>query len=635
MIKVLPCSSFLFNPFSYSFCFKFQSLTYTKQQAPTLYNIINPRKVRNACCLQFHTDPNTESVAHSLICCAMSCSSVSICRVSHGRVIKSLNFSDGFIGDRLVSLYVKLDCLEDAQNLFDEMPNKDLVSWNSLISVFSRRGGVSECLNAFFRMKSDMGLEPNEVTLISILSACTGMGALNEGNYIHGFVVKTGLLLESKVANSLINMYGKLGFIDLASQLFEAIQVPNLVSWNSMVMVYVLNGCSEEAIGLFNTMREAGVKPDQATVVTLLQGCANIGVGNLGEAMHGYIITAGHNADINIATALLSFYAKSGRLSASGEVFRGMDGPDRIAWTAMLAANAVHGYGRDAIELFELMVEKGLQPDHVTFIHLLSACSHSGLVDEGKRYFEVMSTVYRVEPKLDHYSCMVDLFGRSGNLKDARMMVERMPMEPNAGVWGALLNACKVHGNIELGKEAAEKLCALNPSDGRNYIMLSNIYSAAGLWRNASNARVLMKEREVVKTPGCSFIEHGHKIHRFVVGDRSHPQTDRIYIKLEELLERIQKAGYLSKTEFVLHDVGENVKEDMINKHSEKLAIAFGLLVTGAGMPLIITKNLRICGDCHSMAKFVSLIEKRMIIIRDTKRFHHFSDGLCSCGDYW
>ncbi|KAA8528790.1 hypothetical protein F0562_036145 [Nyssa sinensis] len=515
------------------------------------------------------------------------------------------------------------------------MPVKDLVSWNSLISGFSKLGDVGKSLNAFCRMRSDLDLEPNEVTFISIISACTDMGAIDEGNCTHGFALRVGFLLETKVVNALINMYGKFGHLNLACRLFEAMPTPNLVSWNSVVSVHVQNGFSDEAMDLFKSMRRAGVKPDQATMVTLLQGCADLGVGKLADAVHGLIVSCGLISDITIATVLLSVYAKSGRLHASYEVFGEMKNPDRIAWTAMLAGYAVHGYGRDAIEFFDLMVKKGVEPDHVTFTHLLSACSHSGLIKEAKIYFKIMFSVYGVEPRMDHYSCMVDLLGRAGHLKAARVLIESMPMEPNSGIWGALLNACRIYGNIELGKEVAERLFALDPSDSRNYIMLSNIYSSAGQWRDASKVRALMKERSLMRNPGCSFIEHGNKIYRFVVGDQSHPNSEKIFMKLEELIEKIQKAGYVPETEFVLHNVDEEVKQDMISKHSEKLAIAFGLLVIGADRPLIITKNLRICGDCHSTAKFVSLVEKRTIIIRDMKRFHHFTDGLCSCGDYW
>uniref|UniRef100_A0A2P2NGQ2 Pentatricopeptide repeat-containing protein At5g40410-like n=1 Tax=Rhizophora mucronata TaxID=61149 RepID=A0A2P2NGQ2_RHIMU len=274
-------------------------------------------------------------------------------------------------------------------------------------------------------------------------------------------------------------------------------------------------------------------------------------------------------------------------------------------------------------------------PDHVTFTHLLSACSHSGFVKEGRSYFNIMSEVYGVDPRVDHYACMVDLLGRSGLLNDAHKLIKDMPMEPNSAVWGALIGACRIYRNVELGREAAEKLFVMDPSDSRNYIMLSNMYSTTGQWRDASNVRALMKERNVIRNPGCSFIEHGYRIHRFVTGDQSHPLMEQIYDKLEELIAKIQEAGYTSKTEFVLHDVEEEVKKDYIYKHSEKLAIAFGLLVTDAGMPLVITKNLRICGDCHSAAKIISGIENRTIVIRDTKRFHHFANGFCSCGDYW
>ncbi|XVF35890.1 hypothetical protein REPUB_Repub19eG0010200 [Reevesia pubescens] len=423
---------------------------------------------------------------------------------------------------------------DDAQNLFDEMPNKDLVSWNSLISGLSR--------------------------------ICSNKGALTEGKCIHGFAMKLGLLNEVKIVNAYINMYGKSGYLNEACWLFEAMPLQNLVSWNSMVANYTQNGLAEESMGILIMKRRAGVEFDQATVLTVLQACENLGVRNVaGRCLH-----------------------------ASNKVFGEIIYLDRVARTAMLAGNSMHGYGKDAIKLFEVMVKKGVQPDHVTFTHLLSACSHSGLVNEGKHYFTIMCEVYRVEQKLDHYSCMVDLPGRSGLLNDAYDLIRRMPMEPNSGV-----------------------LCAL----------------LAGLWREASKVRALMKERSLNRTPGCSFVEHGNKIHCFVVGDRSHPEAERIYNNLEELIGKITKTGFMSKTEFVLHDIDE-VRENMINEHSEKLAMAFGLLVTDAAMPLIITKNLRICGDCHSIAKVVSLIEKRTIIIRDPKWFHHFSNGLCSCGDH-
>ncbi|XP_020225336.1 pentatricopeptide repeat-containing protein At5g40410, mitochondrial [Cajanus cajan] len=587
--------------------------------------------------LQFHSIPSyrCDPLLSTLLLALKSSSSVSCCRVIHARVIKSQDYRDGFIGDQLVSCYLNMGSTRDAQNLFDEMPHKDSVSWNSLVSGFSKRGDLGNCLSVFSRMRSEMTLELNELTLISVISACAFAKARDEGWYLHCCVVKLGMELEVKVANALINLYGKFGCVGSAFKLFWAMPEQNTVSWNSMVAVWTQNGFPNEAVNYFNMMRVIGLFPDEATMVSLLQACENLPLGRLVEAMHGVIFTCGLNENITIATTLLNLYSKLGRLSASHKVFADISKPDKVALTSMLAGYAMHGHGKEAIEFFERTVREGLEPDHVTFTHLLSACSHSGLVKEGKYYFQIMSDVYKVQPQLDHYSCMVDLLGRCGLLNDAHQLIKNMPLEPNSGVWGALLGACRVYGNINLGKEAAENLIALNPSDPRNYIMLSNIYSAAGLWSDASKVRSLMKTKVLTRNAGCSFIEHGNKIHRFVVDDYSHPDSEKIHKKLEELMRKIQEVGFVSETESILHDVDEDVKTDMINKHSEKIALAYGLLVSSTDMPLVIIKNLRICRDCHNTAKFVSLIEKRTIIIRDSKRFHHFSDGLCSCGDYW
>ncbi|XP_030503197.2 pentatricopeptide repeat-containing protein At5g40410, mitochondrial [Cannabis sativa] len=592
----------------------------------------------------FHTSvflqqSSHQSIVSALILAVSSCSSLFYCNSIHAYVIKSINYSDGFIGDRLVSCYTKLGCVENAQQLFDEMPNKDLVSWNNLITVFARKGLVDKCTTAFFRMKFELDMEsPNEVTLIGFISACIDYDDVDLGKYIHGIGLKLGLLFEVKVGNSLINMYGKFGCLDIACQIFEAMPVQNFVSWNLMVSVPSQNRFPEVGVGNFNKMQMNGLRPDDGTMVAVLQACENLGVGKLAETVHGLIVKCGLNANVTVLTSILDLYAKLGRLKDSCKVFGELIDPDRVSWTAMLAGYAVHGYGKEAVELFECMVRKGMEPDHVTFVHLLNACSHSGLVNEGKNYFKIMSRVYGIQPRLDHYSCMVDLLGRSGHLNDAHELITSMSMEPNSGVWGALFGACRVYGNIELGKEVAEQLFAMEPLDSRNYIMLSNMYSAAGLWKDASKVRALMKERGLARNPkpGCSFIEHENKVYRFVVDDQSHPESEKIHKKLEELIQKIRKAGFVSKTEYVLHDVEEDLKEDMINKHSEKLAIAFGILVThDVGMPIIIRKNLRICGDCHDTAKFISLLENRTIIIRDAKRFHHFANGSCSCGDFW
>ncbi|VVB09372.1 unnamed protein product [Arabis nemorensis] len=574
----------------------------------------------------------------SLIDSITSCVSIFKCRLLHCKVVKNVSYRHGFIGDQLVGLYLRLGHEVCAEKLFDEMPERDLVSWNSLISGYSKRGYLGKCFEALSRMmRSEMCFRPNEVTFLSIISACVYGRSREEGQCVHGLVMKSGVLDEEvKVVNALINWYGKTGDLTSSCKLFEDSSVKNLVSWNTMILIHLLNGLAEEGLAYFSMSRRIGNTLDQAAFLAVLRVCEGIGVVKLAQGIHGLILLSGFNANKCIATGLLDLYAKLGRLEDSSTVFLEIKCPDSLAWTAMLAAYATHGYGKDAIKHFELMVHYGISPDHVTFTHLLSACSHAGLVEEGKHYFETMSKRYGIEPRLDHYSCMVDLMGRSGFLQEAYRLIKEMPMEASSGVWGALLGACRVYGNTQLGVKAAERLFELEPCDGRNYIMLSNIYSASGQWKDASRTRNLMKQKGLVRGKGCSYIEHGNKIHKFVVGDWSHPESEKIQKKLKEIRKKMKnELGYKSRTEFVLHDVDEDVKEEMINQHSEKIAMAFGLLMISQIETIIIRKNLRICGDCHETAKAISLIEKRRLVIRDSKRFHHFSQGSCSCRDYW
>ncbi|CAA7055249.1 unnamed protein product [Microthlaspi erraticum] len=575
----------------------------------------------------------------SLIASITSCVSVYKCRLLHCKVVKSVSYRHGFIGDQLVGCYLRLGHEVCAEKLFDEMAERDLVSWNSLISGYSGRGYFGKCFEALSKMRSEVGFRfrPNEVTFLSMISACVHGKSREEGRWIHGLVMKSGFLEEVKVVNALINWYGKTGDLTSSCKLFEDLSVKNLVSWNTMIAIHLQNGLAEDGLDYFNMSRSVGNMPDQAAFLAVLRVCEAIGAVKLAQGLHGMILFCGFSANKCITTALLDLYAKLGRLEDSSAVFLEITSPDSMAWTAMLAGYATHGYGRDAIKHFEAMVDHyGISPDHVTFTHLLSACSHSGLVQEGKLYFETMWKRYGIEPRLDHYSCMVDLMGRSGLLHEAYRLIKEMPMEPSSGVWGALLGACRVYGDTKLGKEAAERLFELEPCDGRNYIMLSNIYSASGQWKDASRIRNLMKQKGLVRASGCSYIEHGNKVHKFVVGDWSHPESEKIQKKLKEIRKKMKdELGFKSRTEFVLHDVDEDVKEEMINQHSEKIAMAFGLLVISPMEPIIIRKNLRICGDCHETAKAISLIEKRRVIIRDSKRFHHFSEGSCSCKDYW
>jgi pentatricopeptide repeat protein len=316
-------------------------------------------------------------------------------------------------------------------------------------------------------------------------------------------------------------------------------------------------------------------------------------------------------------------------------MFDNMSERDLVSWNSMIDGYGMHGCSKDAFVVFHQMQQMGVKPDHITFTCLLSACSHAGLVDLGWKCFYCLSQDYGITHRMEHYACMVDILGRAGHLDEAQNFIKMMPIEPDSSVWNALLGACKIHCNVELGEWASERLFELGSKNTGNYVLLSNLYAAAGRWNDVAKVRTMLKHRGLKKIPGCSWIEINKRVHAFVAADRSHPQSEKIYMVLESLVRQMKVAGYVPDTSFVLHDVSEEEKKSLVLSHSEKLAIAFGLINTSPGMPIQITKNLRVCSDCHIATKFISKIVRREIILRDTKRFHYFRDGLCSCGDYW
>jgi pentatricopeptide repeat protein len=306
-----------------------------------------------------------------------------------------------------------------------------------------------------------------------------------------------------------------------------------------------------------------------------------------------------------------------------------------VSWTAIIAGYGKHGHGKEAVQLFERMQEMGIKVDHITLLAVLFACSHAGLVDEGCHYFHSMSREHCISPKAEHYGCMIDLLGRAGRLNEAYDFMMKMPLEPNSAMWGSLLGACINHVDTKLGRIVAEHLFELDPQNAGNYVALSNLYAAAAKWEEASEVRKMMKERGIVKEPGRSWIVVNKRVHEFVVRDRWHPHMEEIYAAWGSLVAKMKEAGYVPDTNSVWHDVEEEQKKSILYYHSEKLAIVFGLISIPYRMPIRIVKNLRVCGDCHTATKFISKIVDREIIVRDASRFHHFKDGVCSCGDYW
>eukprot|EP01018_Ginkgo_biloba_P028329 Gb_03597 [translate_table: standard] len=552
----------------------------------------------------------------------------------HSYIIRMGIETDVFVGSALVDMYGKCQSIEDARQLFDKMSHKNVVSWNAMITGYVQNGYGDLALNLFDQMQLST-VKPNSVTISSVLPACTQSAALQQGKKIHEYIIRNRIEPNVFVGSALVDMYAKCGSIEKARHVFDKMSQRNVVVWNTMIAGYAQNGHGGEALKLFHDMQLAGTKPNSVTMASLLPACSHITALQQGKEIHGYIIRSGFDSNVFVGSALVDMYAKSGSINYACHVFEKMSQQNVPSWNAMITAHALHGHGKDSLTLFNRMQQTGLMPDHVTCTSVLSACTHAGMVSEGLEFFNCMSRDYHIMPSVEHYACVVDLLGRAGRLDEAYDIINKMPFEPTASICGALLAACRVHCNIELGERMAEHLFELEPENAGNYVLLSNIYASSGRWDEMANVRKMMKDRGLKKRPGCSWIEIENRVYPFIVGNNSHPQMEKICSTLESLAGQMKEAGYVPETNFVLQDVDEEEKEQILCCHSEKLAIAFGLINTCPGTPIRIIKNLRVCGDCHTATKYISKIVAREIIVRDSNRFHHYKDGQCSCRDYW
>eukprot|EP01018_Ginkgo_biloba_P040301 Gb_16664 [translate_table: standard] len=577
--------------------------------------------------------PNSVTIAGVLPACSHLAALQQVKEI-HNHIIRIGYEIDVFVGSALVDMYAKCGSVEVARKVFDKMFQRNKVSWNGMIAGYSRNGQASEALEMFFQMQL-AAVEPDSVTIVSVLGACSHLTYQRQGKEIHGHIIRNAFECNVIVESALIDMYAKCGSLEAACEVFNKMSLRDVVSWNLIISGYTQHGHANEALKLFHGMLLAHTKPISDTIAIVLPACTSLATLQQGKEMHNYSIKRGFESDVFVGSALMDMYAKCGSMELARHMFDRLPERDVVSWNIMIAGYGMHGHGGDALMLFHQMQWAGFKPNCVTFIALLSACSHAGLIDEGRQYFDCMSRDYGIKPQVEHYSCMVDLLGRAGLLHEAHDFIKTMPLQPDAGVWGALLGACRVHSNIELGGHAAECLFQLEPQNAGYYVIVSNIYAAACMWDAVVKVRNMMKDRGVKKRPGCSWIEVKNKVHAFVVGDRSHPQTEKIYAKIESLAWQMKAAGYVPNKNFVLDDVEEKEKESILYSHSERLAIAFGLINTYIGTPIRVTKNLRVCGDCHNATKYISKIVRREIVVRDANRFHHFKDGLCSCGDYW
>ncbi|XP_061360559.1 pentatricopeptide repeat-containing protein At2g13600 [Gastrolobium bilobum] len=504
----------------------------------------------------------------------------------HALISKSHYSSDVYMGSALVDMYSKCGVVDCAQRAFDCMVVRNIVSWNSLITCYEQNGPAGKALEVFVRMMNS-GIEPDEITLASVVSACASLSAIREGLQIHARVVKWDKFRKDLVlGNALVDMYAKCSRVNEARLVFDRMPLRdvvsetsmvsgyakaasvkaarlmfsnmmerNVVSWNALIAGYTQNGENEEAVRLFLLLKRESVWPTHYTFGNLLNACANLADLKLGRQAHTHILKhgfwfqSGEESDIFVGNSLIDMYMKCGLVEDGCLVFDHMVERDNVSWNAMIVGYAQNGYGTEALETFRKMLDSKEKPDHVTMIGVLTGCSHAGLVEEGRHYFKSMRTEHGLSPVKDHYTCMVDLLGRAGCLDEANNLIQEMPMQPDAVVWGSLLAACKVHGNIKLGKYVAEKLLEIDPLNSGPYVLLSNMYAELGRWKDVVRVRKQMRQRGVIKQPGCSWIEIQSRVHVFMVKDKRHPFKKDIYLVLKILTDQMKRAGYVPEVD--------------------------------------------------------------------------------------
>lgn len=570
---------------------------------------------------------------------------------------------------RLTSLGVPVCAY--ARPLFDAAPQPNSFLYTALIRAYALQGPASYAFLLYTHMRSERHpAPPLSFTFSALIKAAAASLDAGAGAQVHAQVIALGGFgSDLYVNNTLLDMYIKCGVLEDARRVFDDMPLRDVISWTAMVVGYVKSGNMTEAEELFelspdkdvvawtsvvighaqngrprNALRQfermlaARIQMDEVTMVGVISACSQLGALSYGQWIYDVARQIQFDKSVVVASAMVDMFGKCGSLDLAWEVFDAMVERNVFSYSSMIMGFAMHGHAQSAIGLFLQMMETETLPNDVTFIGVLTACSHAGYVDQGRQYFALMQEQYGITPRADHYACMVDLLGRAGHVEEAYELILNMPAEvkPHGGVWGALLGACRIHSRPQIAEAAARVLFQLEPTEVGNYLVLSNIYAAVGDWQKVARTRKLMRERGLRKNPGCSWVEGmDGVVHEFFAGDRTHPKYKEIMAVLDELMEKAKQVGYAPVLSSCVYDVSDGEKMQLLKGHSEKLAVAFGMIGTSQGSSIRISKNLRICEDCHSFMRAASKVTGRKIIIRDNLRFHHFAEGICSCAEFW
>lgn len=525
----------------------------------------------------------------------------------------------------------------DALRLFHQMPSRDVISWTSIIVGLDRNGMSHQALVFFQNMvTSCVEIETSSTVLVCALSVAAKSSAFHVGIQIHCSMFKFGYCCFDEFASaSLVTFYASCKQMETACKVFDEVVCRNVVVWTALLTGYGFNDKHIEALKVFGDMMRFGVLPNESSFTSALNSCCGLEDLEKGRVVHATTIKIGLERGVYVGNSLVVVYSKGGFIGDALYVFKGIGEKSVVSWNSIIVGCAQHGYVMWALVLFNQMLKEGVDPDEITLTGLLSACSRSGILQKARCFFGYFGQKKLIQLTIEHYACMVDVLGRCGELEEAEALVMNMSVKADSKVWLVLLSSCRVHSNLRVAERAVKRIFELEPDCSAPYVLLSNLYASSGRWSEVATIRRKMKHSGVVKQPGSSWVTLKGLRHEFLSADRSHPLTEQIYQKLDWLGVKLKELGYVPDQQFALHDVEIEQKEEMLSYHSERLAIAFGLLSTVEGSTIAVMKNLRVCGDCHNAIKLMAKIVDREIVVRDSSRFHHFKNGLCSCGDYW
>ncbi|CAL5214263.1 unnamed protein product [Lathyrus oleraceus] len=565
--------------------------------------------------------------------------------LSVGRVVDAERFframpsadKDVATWNAMVDGYCNNGRVNDALRLFSQMPCRDVISWTSIIAGLDRNGKSSQALVFLKDMVGCSGVEISSTTLVCGLSAAAKISGFNAGIQIHCCMFKFGYCcgFDQFVSASLVTFYAGCNRMDNAFKVFGEIVCKNVVVWTALLTGYGLNEKHVEALEVFGDMMRFCVVPNESSFTSALNSCVGLEDLEKGRVIHAVVVKMGLEKGVYVGNSLVVMYSKCGYIGDALCVFNGIGEKNVVSWNSVVVGCAQHGCGLWALALFKQMLMEGVESDEITLTGLLSACSRSGMLQKARCIFGYFGRKRSMKLTIEHYACMVDVLSRCGEVEEAEALAMSMPVEANSMVWLVLLSACRKHSNLGVAERAAKRIFEMEPDCSAAYVLLSNLYASSRRWSEVARIRMKMKHNGVVKQPGSSWITLKGLKHEFLSADRSHPLAEKIYEKLEWLGVKLKELGYVPDQQFALHDVEIEQTEEMLSYHSERLAIVFGLLSTVEGSTITVMKNLRVCGDCHNAIKLMAKIVDREIVVRDSSRFHHFKNGICSCGDYW